>query len=418
MSLFNKNLPVFKKCQQSGEGIIKIEENVFVLMKIVVKKEKKRYFVLMEMFMNTNTLYHSLHFSFDGIRSEIFITKNFPSLEDIYGKDQCDVRNLIFICDENTISIAKKICGGREIPIVTLPAGEEYKTWHSIEIILQKAKESGLSRDSLFVGIGGGVVTDMAAFAASIYMRGAKIALVSTSLLGMVDAAAGGKTGFDLFEIKNLAGTFYPAERIFMPLEALITLPAKEWKSGMAELIKTAILGDKTMLDDLQKYRDMINAKGIQENPILIAEFIAKSIAIKCRVVESDPEEKGTQRMLLNLGHTFGHALESSLGLGAISHGEAVAWGIARSCELGLALGITDAHLRNQIMEVLSLFGYEIRAPHPEMRDTEAFINALLNDKKKKNGSLKFILPDTSGARIAVSENISMELIKEIIGDA
>ncbi|MDR2901078.1 MAG: 3-dehydroquinate synthase [Treponema sp.] len=372
----------------------------------------------METINETNTIYHSFHFTFPGVSSRIYITKNIPSLEDICGKMKDNSRNILFVCDENTHYIAKQICGNNELPISVLPAGEEFKRWDSVETILKKAKDSGLGRDSLFVGIGGGVVTDMAAFAASIYMRGVKLSLISTSLLGMVDAAAGGKTGFDLFDIKNLAGTFYPADNIFMPLEALITLPSKEWKSGMAELIKTAIIGDRKMLDDLLEHRDTINGEGIAKNPKRIAGFIAKSVEIKCHIVENDPQEKGDQRMLLNLGHTFGHALESSLGLGSISHGEAVAWGLVRSCELGLALGITNKVLCDQIIEVLKSFNFEIRAPYPEMHDTEIFMNALMNDKKKKGGGLNFIVPDASGACIVNSNNISISLLKDIIGNA
>lgn len=368
--------------------------------------------------MKNNTLYHSFYFDFPGVSSGIYITKNLPSLEDLIDKAQCDYKNILFICDENTRYIAEKIRGANELPIAVLSAGEAHKNWASIESILKKAKDFGLGRDSLFVGIGGGVVTDMAAFSASIYMRGTKISLISTSLLGMVDAAAGGKTGFDLFDIKNLAGTFYPAHDIFMPLEALITLPQKEWKSGMAELIKTAIIGDRNMLNDLLQNRNLINAEGIQKEPKLIANFIAKSVEIKCHIVESDPQEKGSERMLLNLGHTFGHALESCLGLGSITHGEAVAWGIVRSAELGISLGITSKNLYNQIIEVMKSFDFEIRSSYPGMKDAKTFTNALMNDKKKKNGRLHFIVPDELGARTVTLDELPVALVKEITANA
>jgi 3-dehydroquinate synthase len=163
--------------------------------------------------------------------------------------------------------------------------------------------------------------------------------------------------------------------------------------------------------------RNCINAKGIETNPKLIADVIAKSVEIKCRIVESDPHEKGSERMLLNLGHTFGHALESSLGLGAITHGEAVAWGLARSCELSFALGIINQTLKDQIAELLQSFGYETRSPHPEMKDAERFMNALMNDKKKKSGKLNFIVPNENGAQIAAADTIPSHLLKEILGN-
>lgn len=384
----------------------------------VVKIVKSRYFILMETFTRKNIFYHSHQFTFAGLTSSIYITKDIPSLEDVIGSNTFDSQKILLICDEHTRYIAERICKEKKIPTAVLPAGEEHKNWVSVERILEKAKDHGLGRDSLFVGIGGGVVSDMASFAASIYMRGTGIALISTSLLGMVDAAAGGKTGFDLFSIKNLAGTFYPAEKIFMPLEALTTLPQKEWKSGLAELIKTAVIGNRNMLNDLELHRGILKPDGIAENPELLARFISKSVEIKCRIVESDPQEKGSQRMLLNLGHTFGHALESSLGLGSVTHGEAVAWGTARSCELGLALGLTDKTVHDQIIRVLESFGFEIRSPHPEMQNKDSFMNALMNDKKKKNGSLSYIIPDAEGARIITSDAVPIQLLKEIIGIA
>ncbi len=367
--------------------------------------------------MDEHILYHSFCFSFPGVNSRIDISGNIPSLGHITGEDGDDSRKILLICDEHTLYIAEKICGGKNLPIAVLPAGEEFKTWASVESILKKAKDCGLGRDSLFIGVGGGVVTDIAAFAASVYMRGTRVSLVSTSLLGMVDAAAGGKTGFDLFGIKNLVGTFYPAEHIFMPLETLVTLPLKEWKSGMAELIKTFVIGDRNILRDLRQNRESVNPDGIREKPELLARLIAASVEIKCRIVESDPQEKGTQRALLNLGHTFGHALESSLGLGSLTHGEAVAWGLARSAELGLALGITDKNLHDHIIETLTSFGYEIRSPYPG-QDAAAFMNALTNDKKKKNGRLNFIVPDAEGARIISSDAVPIDVLKEILGNA
>jgi 3-dehydroquinate synthase len=233
--------------------------------------------------------------------------------------------------------------------------------------------------------------------------------LVSTTLLGMVDAALGGKTGFDLFDIKNLVGTFFPASLIYMPLESLETLPRREWKSGLAELIKTAVLDKKDgkgeFLSLLSALKDGFLA---YEKPgdFLAAHYetildcISRSVLIKGRIVEADPRETGTERALLNLGHTFAHALESAAGLGRISHGEAVAWGMARAGELGLALGITPPEREKTIRKLLGSYGYEISAPHPLIRDRESFLRALEGDKKKKGGRLSFIVPAREGAEL------------------
>jgi 3-dehydroquinate synthase len=280
-----------------------------------------------------------------------------------------------------------------------------------VEQILRSAREAGLGRDGLFIAVGGGVVSDLAAFAASVYMRGTRLCIVSTSLLGMADAALGGKTGFDLFGIKNLAGTFYPARCVYLPLDSLSTLPPAEWKSGMAELLKTAVLdGDEfltlaaSLTQDLSpgsfsaSFPETFTRRLLEGSAERLTDCLSRAIAYKGRVVESDPRETGTRRALLNLGHTFAHALESAAGLGRLSHGEAVAWGVIRACELGLALGITPPSRAEAISRLFSSYGYEIAAPHPLMGDIESFLRALEGDKKKRGGRLVFIVPAAEGA--------------------
>jgi 3-dehydroquinate synthase len=355
-------------------------------------------------------------FTFGGSSSHVLLGREIPSietiLEDIRETSGLSCRPLL-VCDAHTEPIARNIMGNREVPLCVLAPGENAKGWPSVEAILRKAREAGLARDGLFIGVGGGVISDMAAFAASIYMRGARLALVSTTLLGMVDAAVGGKTGFDLFGIKNLAGTFFPASRVYMPLESLGTLPKEEWKSGFAELIKTAVLDKqdregeflsllRSLKDGFVGCEDPGDFLGRHYDTIL--ECIGRSVLIKGRIVEADPRETGTERALLNLGHTFAHALESAAGLGRLSHGEAVAWGMVRAGELGLALGITPPERAEAIRTLIGSYGYEIAAPHPLMGNREFFLRALEGDKKKKAGKLTFIVPAREGAEPAVME--------------
>jgi 3-dehydroquinate synthase len=327
----------------------------------------------------------------------------------------------LLVCDTNTAYIAHRIRDGEDVPLLALPPGEAAKGWASVEAILGAAQNAGLGRDGLFIGVGGGVVSDMTGFAASIYMRGAGLCLVSTTLLGMVDAAVGGKTGFDLFGMKNAAGTFYPAPCIYMPLDSLLSLPKAEWKSGMGELIKTAVLDNtEDLLDQLRSL-----GPGAHECPQdkagqdLIFACIARSVEIKGRIVEADPRETGTERALLNLGHTFAHALESAVGLGTVSHGEAVAWGLVRACELGYALSITPQARRAAIIDLITSLAYETTAPHPlvvERNRTEAFMQALDGDKKKKAGKLRFIVPAAQGAQMVSADNLGAGLVERIIG--
>ena len=313
--------------------------------------------------------------------------------------------NSLFVADENTLPFAEKIrfsdSNTDNAPICVLKSGEENKNWEAIERILSAAKNAGLSRDSVIIGVGGGVIGDLTAFAASIYMRGCKLTLVSTTLLAMVDASVGGKTGFDLIGIKNLIGSFYPAQDVYIPLSALETLPEKEYKSGMAELIKTAILSG---------CENELSAKAIS------TQDVAKAIQYKAGIVSRDFKETKNMRVLLNLGHTFGHAFETAAGLGNVTHGEAVAWGIYQACGFGTALGITPVKRAQKIKNILSDFGYDISSPHP-LAKTPAFLSAIKNDKKKRNNLPAFIVPNKTSAQIVYLNEMQTQMLDNILNE-
>ena len=370
-------------------------------------------------------------FTFGEYSSKVLIQDEYPSIKDIYrgasdGKQlfkNCsgadDVSReppALLVCDVNTESIARKILEKGDSDknhLLVLENGENAKSWKSVELILKSGRDAGLGRDGLFIGVGGGVISDITAFAASIYMRGARLCLVSTTLLGMVDAALGGKTGIDLLGLKNLAGTFYPAFLVILPLAALTTLPEREWKSGMAELIKTAVLDSQESLSLVKELID--SGKAGRDHPSFrkyLKECISMAIAYKGRIVTEDPRESGNERALLNLGHTFGHALESALGLGAISHGEAVAWGMLRACELGLALGITPAWRALEISEILRSYGYETGAPHPNVKSFEVLMAAIMADKKQKDEKIRFIVPSSYSAQIVEDNGLIEKILK------
>ena len=355
-------------------------------------------------------------FKFNEFTTNVFISQEIPRIDKIADDFKTSVNNVLFVCDENTVSIAEKILSGKKIPVCVLKSGEEYKNWQSVEKILRAATDAGLGRDSVFIGVGGGVIGDLCAFAASVYMRGCRLALVATTLLAMVDASVGGKTGFDLFDIKNLTGTFYPAQSVYMPLESLASLPQKEWKSGFAELIKTAVLEGDDFIERLSTF----NINGRLTENTLILDCIKRAVQYKAGIVSEDLRESG-RRMLLNLGHTFAHALESSAGLGKISHGEAVAWGIVRSCELGHALGITPRGRAEKITALISSFGYDYSADIcggvlQLTDDKNAFLNAMKNDKKKKAGKLTFIVPnDKSAQSVTVESENDIKTVEKII---
>jgi 3-dehydroquinate synthase len=347
----------------------------------------------------------SYHYTFKiGLKeTAVYIEREVPSIErveaSLWATDFSTGHRpaTIVVCDTNTAGLAKAVIGKTDTPLCVLEAGEKAKTLESVATMLLAAKNAGLGRDGLIIAVGGGVLTDMAGFAASCYMRGCALAFVSTTLLGMADAAVGGKTGVDFDGVKNFAGTFYPAKAVFMPLAALQTLPAREIKSGFAEVLKTAVLGGYEELFTGMAALPGVGDIGGNEYEAF-APLLARTVEYKGRVVEEDPEERTGKRAMLNLGHTFGHALESAAGLGALTHGEAVAWGIARACELGARLGVTPGSRAQKITALLERFGYETRKPHPAITDFARYEQAMRNDKKKQSGRLVFVVPTGTSA--------------------
>ncbi|MDR1232383.1 MAG: 3-dehydroquinate synthase [Spirochaetaceae bacterium] len=339
---------------------------------------------------------HHYTFKIGSKETSVHIQRDLPSIEDVLrDAGAAPGTAALVVCDANTESIAKAVAVNADVPFCVLEAGEKAKTLDSFVTVLLAAKNAGLGRDGLIVAVGGGVLTDLAAFAASSYMRGCALALVSTTLLGMADASVGGKSGVDFDGIKNFAGAFYPARSVFMSLAALRTLPEREMKSGFAEVLKTAVLGG---YEDLFARMKMPGGTNNENEYEAFAPLLARTVEYKCKIVEEDPEERSGKRALLNLGHTFGHALETSAGLGELTHGEAVAWGMARACELGLSLEITPSARAQKITALLQRFGYETRTRHPAIENYDAFLTAMQSDKKKKGGQLVFVVPDKTSA--------------------
>lgn len=283
---------------------------------------------------------------------------------------------------------------GKDLLLI-LGSGETFKTIESVLSICRAATESNASRSAVFVGIGGGVITDMTAFAASIFKRGASLELVPTTLLSMVDAAIGGKTGCDFDTYKNMIGTFFPAQKIHIIPSFIATLPDSEYRSGLAEVVKTALLYSKPLFEKLAATPSILTDR---KNP-LAEEMIKTCVSAKAAVVEKDLTEKGIRKQL-NLGHTFGHALESRAGLGSISHGDAVAWGIARAAELSRKLGLCTDDYVNRIKTVLASYGWETEPLHSVIKGkyktdedaAEALYNAMRKDKKNTSEKVTFVL--------------------------
>ncbi|HEV8550899.1 MAG TPA: bifunctional shikimate kinase/3-dehydroquinate synthase, partial [Polyangiaceae bacterium] len=240
----------------------------------------------------------------------------------------------------------------RSLSEFTLPPGEREKHIGSIEAVWRAALGAGLDRQSVFVGLGGGVVTDMTGFAAATFLRGVRWVGVPTTLLAMVDASVGGKTGVDLLQAKNAVGAFWQPSGVLCDTDLEATEPARGYVSALAEVVKTALIGDPGLFELMETELTGVRAR----DPELTAELVRRSVRVKARVVGLD-EREGGLRAVLNLGHTLGHALEAQAGFERLSHGEAVSLGLVAALRLGERLGTTPPALRERCVRLLENVG-------------------------------------------------------------
>lgn len=268
---------------------------------------------------------------------------------------------------------------------IILPPGEEQKNAATLQGLWRQFLECGLDRKSTVLALGGGVIGDLTGFAAATFMRGVPWVNIPTSLLAMVDAALGGKTGIDLPEGKNLAGAFYPPRLVLVNPAVLKTLPVAEFRSGLAEVVKHGVIGDPELFALCAQGWD-----AVQSN---LDDMIQRAMAVKIRIVESDPYERGV-RAALNLGHTVGHAVEAVSNF-TIRHGEAVAIGMAAEARLAERMGLTAPSLAEQIATALR--GLGLPTDIPSQLPRQALIHAMRADKKREKQVVRFALPAEIG---------------------
>lgn len=324
-------------------------------------------------------------------------------------KNENNYENRLFICDENlyaaNVSLRRfwqTVDGKRRL---ILPSGEEKKSADTLFHILDAAFEADLDRSSTMVAVGGGVLTDMSGLAASLFKRGCAVVFYPTTLLSMVDAAIGGKTGIDYRGLKNMIGTFYPAQKVIIDLDFLQTLPEAEYRSGLGEVIKTAMLGDAELFKLLQTEKTAV----LKRDATVLEEIVARCVKVKAAFVSDDFREKGA-RALLNFGHTFGHALEAVAGLGALSHGEAVVWGIDKSLQAAQLLGKENGVYYEEFRSMINGYGFDV---DKSLADFDAFLKALSADKKSRGGELPFVLQ--SGLCETFQAPLSEEILKRVL---
>ena len=301
---------------------------------------------------------------------------------------------------------ATDLCNGMcRTESVVLPDGEAYKDWGSVSAILEKLASMGADRKSVVIALGGGVVGDLAGFAAAIYMRGIRFIQVPTTLLAMVDSSVGGKTGMNMTAGKNLVGTFHQPEAVIADSDFLRTLPEREIGAGIAEIIKHGVLADKTYFEELE--RDMEKLRAL--DPETVAKVVGRSCEIKAGVVSRDEKEKG-ERAKLNLGHTFGHAIEKLTGYGTWLHGEAVAVGTVLAAVTAEKQGKINCGDVKRIQDLIHRAGLPVRIAGISASKA---IEAMKGDKKSTKGVPHFILPVAIGT--TVIEEVPEGLIKEAL---
>ena len=326
------------------------------------------------------------------------------SLDDFVGKIFHKGRCAI-ITDSNVGPLyAKKITtalASFDPTVLTVPAGEKSKSLGCVEELCGQLIAAGFDRSSFVVALGGGVVGDLAGFAAAIYFRGIPCVQIPTTIIAQVDSAIGGKTGVNAVAGKNLIGAFHQPRTVIADVDTLRTLPAREFNEGFAEVIKHAIIRDAEMFDALAHF-DRANLEAL----------IARNAAIKATIVSADEHERTGERALLNFGHTVGHAIENAAGYGRFLHGEAIALGLMAATNLSVRHAGLPEESRDRILARLAQFELPTRLP-PEI-DTEKIMATLRVDKKFAAGQVRFVLTSGIGSAF-VSDDVSLDQIRSAV---
>ena len=295
------------------------------------------------------------------------------------------------------------------VHLVTLPDGEEFKNWQTLDLIFDGLLENGCDRKTILFALGGGVVGDMTGFAAASYMRGIPFVQVPTTLLAQVDSSVGGKTGINHPLGKNMIGAFYQPLKVVCDLSTLDTLPARELSAGLAEVIKYGPIADLDFLGWIESNIDDLLAR----EPAALAYAVQRSCEIKAWVVSQDERESGI-RAILNFGHTFGHAIEAGLGYGMWLHGEAVGCGMVMAAELSCRLGLVDLALVQRLTTLIQKAGLPVTAPRLAQDDNAGrYLELMRLDKKAQGGEIRFVVID--GPASASVRGAPDALVREVI---
>jgi len=297
---------------------------------------------------------------------------------------------------------------GMDADAFIIPSGERFKTFATWKRIIERLSEMDDKRDLVVCALGGGVVGDLAGFAAASYRRGISYVQIPTTLLACVDSSVGGKTGFDLPRGKNLVGAFYQPECVIADPALLTTLPMRELRCGMAEVIKYGFVMDAPFIGRLEK-----NMGGLLDlEPAAVSSAIERCCRLKARVVAQDERDTSGVRAILNFGHTFGHAMEAACGYGRYKHGEAVAVGMVLAAELSVKLGMISKRDSERLERLVETAGLPTRIRGAEPEELLPFMR---RDKKTRAGKLRLVLLESAGRAVvadAPPEKTILQIIK------
>ena len=285
---------------------------------------------------------------------------------------------------------------------VLIGLGETSKTLRTLDVIYRRFIELGVDRSCFVLAVGGGIVTDVAGFAASTFMRGVEFGFISTSLLGQVDASVGGKNGVNVDGYKNMVGTFTQPRFVVCDVNLLRTLSAREFRTGLAEIIKAGVIGDATLFEMLEQ----ADFSTLQRDSDTLREMVYRAVKVKADIVERDERESGDRR-LLNLGHTLAHAIEKSSS--KFNHGEAVAVGLAMIADVAAKQGLLAAEDKERILNLLQRAGFALEPPV----EVRTLLNAVKRDKKAEGDSIHVVFP--LGVGNCCVEKMPLEEFKALV---
>lgn len=310
---------------------------------------------------------------------------------------------------EQYLASILEVFSNTNLNYIFLNSAEKNKTFASVDIVINKLIDFKASRDTILFSFGGGTISDITGFVASVYMRGINWGIISTSLLSQVDACVGGKTGVNYKSSKNLIGSFCHPEVVFIPINVLETLQDREYNAGLAEIIKYGLAFDKYFFDYLVSNKEQIKDK----NKSILKNIISRSINYKAKVVVADEKEtiRHGGRALLNLGHTFGHAIETITAYKEFLHGEAVGLGILLAARLSVQLGFISSSDEAQITDLISFFCLPTKLPEFTAKE---LVSIIYRDKKFISGKLRLVLLRKIGEAV-VYENLTSEELEEFL---